>query len=82
MNFQIHGKGLKFGIYADIGYMTCGGYPGVEYHFEIDAQTFANWTVDFVKLDGCYYDMDKYYLGKVYYNRLTPQIVEFILFSV
>lgn len=45
--------GLKFGIYEDFGVRTCGGYPGSEFHMELDAQTFADWGVDYVKFDGC-----------------------------
>jgi len=52
----IHSLGLKFGIYEDFGNFTCAGYPGVVGHMEIDAQTFADWEVDYVKLDGCYSD--------------------------
>jgi alpha-N-acetylgalactosaminidase len=26
----VHSKGLKFGIYEDIGNHTCGGYPGIQ----------------------------------------------------
>lgn len=51
---QAHGLGLKFGIYEDYGNFTCAGYPGIINHMEIDAQTFADWQVDYVKLDGCY----------------------------
>ena len=38
------------------------GYPGILNHLETDAKTFAEWGVDYVKLDGCYADpseMDK-----------------------
>lgn len=28
--------------------------PGAHGHYSIDAKTFANWNVDYVKLDGCY----------------------------
>lgn len=49
----IHSKGLKFGIYEDYGTYTCAGYPGIIDHMELDAQTFAEWGVDYVKLDGC-----------------------------
>ena len=38
------------------------GYPGILNHLETDAKTFADWGVDYVKLDGCYADpseMDK-----------------------
>ena len=44
-------------MYADYGSLTCGGYPGVLNHQEIDANTFAQWGVDQVKLDGCYVDV-------------------------
>ncbi|XP_022236557.1 alpha-N-acetylgalactosaminidase-like, partial [Limulus polyphemus] len=50
----VHSKGLKLGIYQDCGILTCAGYPGSAFHFEIDAQTFADWGVDMLKLDGCY----------------------------
>ena len=54
----LHGKGLKLGIYGDYGTYTCGGYPGSIDHLELDAQTFAEWEVDYVKLDGCYSSPD------------------------
>ena len=49
-----HKLGLKFGIYADYGTHTCAGYPGTtpEY-FKTDAETFSDWGVDYVKMDGC-----------------------------
>ncbi|XP_063866116.1 alpha-N-acetylgalactosaminidase-like [Scylla paramamosain] len=50
----VHSKGLKFGIYEDLGTKTCAGYPGVLNHLETDANTFAEWGVDYIKLDGCY----------------------------
>ncbi|MPC53659.1 Alpha-galactosidase A [Portunus trituberculatus] len=50
----VHGKGLKFGIYEDLGTKTCAGYPGVLGHLQTDANTFAEWGVDYIKLDGCY----------------------------
>jgi hypothetical protein len=53
----VHSLGLKFGIYEDYGTLTCGGYPGSIDHLQLDAETFANWTVDYVKLDGCYADV-------------------------
>ena len=44
----MHGKGVYFGIYSDEGTMTCGGYPGSEYHELQDAKTLASWGVDYV----------------------------------
>ena len=50
----IHSKGLKFGMYSCAGTMTCGGYPSSFEHEFIDAQTFAEWEIDFLKYDYCY----------------------------
>jgi hypothetical protein len=50
----MHKKGLKLGIYGDVGSLTCARYPGSQHYEEIDAQTFADWKVDYVKYDGCY----------------------------
>ncbi|XP_077983617.1 alpha-N-acetylgalactosaminidase-like [Glandiceps talaboti] len=60
----IHSKGLKLGIYEDYGTHTCGGYPGSIDYLQQDAQTFADWGVDYLKFDGCYAQpssMDKGY---------------------
>merc|ERR1719443_1064464 len=50
----LHSKGFKFGIYTDRGYKTCQGLPGSYQHEELDAQTFADWGVDYVKEDNCH----------------------------
>ncbi|KAF9583617.1 hypothetical protein BGW38_009018 [Lunasporangiospora selenospora] len=50
----LHTRGFKFGIYEDAGYMTCGGYPGSQGHYDQDVAQFAAWEVDYIKLDGCY----------------------------
>ena len=49
-----HSKGVKLGIYNDYGTKTCGGYMGSEGYLQKDAQTFAEWEVDYLKMDGCY----------------------------
>lgn len=49
----VHSKGFHFGIYEDAGNATCGGYPGTLGHEQLDAETFENWGVDYLKLDGC-----------------------------
>ena len=56
----VHALGLKFGIYEDAGYETCGGFAGSgdpngggKDHFLQDARLFASWGVDYLKLDGC-----------------------------
>ena len=49
-----HSKGLKFGIYSDAGYYTCERRPGSLGYEEIDAQTYADWGVDYLKYDNCF----------------------------
>ena len=50
----VHGKGLKFGIYSCAGTHTCAGKPASCGYEEVDARTFADWGVDFLKYDFCY----------------------------
>lgn len=50
----VHSKGLKFGMYSCAGMLTCAGYPSSYDHEFIDAATFAEWGVDFLKYDYCY----------------------------
>jgi alpha-galactosidase len=50
----IHSKGLKFGIYTDIAEYTCAGMVGSLGFEENDAQTFAEWGVDYIKCDYCH----------------------------
>lgn len=50
---EIHALGLKFGIYTAIGNRTCQNLPGSWSHYARDAKTFADWGVDFVKVDSC-----------------------------
>ncbi len=49
----VHQKGLKFGMYSCAGVRTCAGYPGSYDHEFVDAKTFADWGVDFLKYDYC-----------------------------
>ena len=59
----MHGKNVSFGIYSDMGTRTCGGYPATEGHEAIDATTFAEWGVDYLKLDGCHVVPPGYAVG-------------------
>ena len=52
----IHGLGLQFGIYTDIGPKTCAGRPGSHGHFDQDAKSYAGWGVDYLKVDWCHAD--------------------------
>jgi alpha-galactosidase len=50
----IHSKGLKYGIYQDRGKLTCQQLPGSFGHERIDMETFAQWGVDYIKMDSCF----------------------------
>jgi alpha-galactosidase len=53
---RIHGLGLRFGIYTDAGTKTCQDLPAsLGYEFR-DARRFAEWGVDYVKVDWCHTD--------------------------
>jgi alpha-galactosidase len=54
----VHSKGLKLGIYEDAGTSTCAGYPGSLGHEATDAQSFADWGVDYLKYDNCFNNSD------------------------
>jgi len=49
----VHSKGLKFGLYSSPGPQTCAGYEGSLGHEMQDAQTYAEWGVDYLKYDLC-----------------------------
>ncbi len=57
----IHSNGLKFGIYGDRGLRTCHHYhagpqgtgSGSYGKEQLDANTFAEWGVDYLKYDNC-----------------------------
>uniref|UniRef100_A0A914MLR3 Alpha-galactosidase n=1 Tax=Meloidogyne incognita TaxID=6306 RepID=A0A914MLR3_MELIC len=55
----MHVRGLKFAIYSDIGDKTCAGFPGTMDHLETDAQTFAEWGSDYLKLDACNIEFER-----------------------
>lgn len=58
---EIHARGLKFGLYASPGRRTCAmiydRYPGHDLgsfgHEILDAETMADWGVDYLKYDWC-----------------------------
>ncbi|OQD60188.1 hypothetical protein PENPOL_c026G04470 [Penicillium polonicum] len=50
---QVHKLGLKIGIYSSASEVTCAGYPASLGNETIDAQTFAEWGIDYLKYDNC-----------------------------
>ncbi|XP_050536028.1 alpha-N-acetylgalactosaminidase-like [Daktulosphaira vitifoliae] len=77
----VHSKGLKFGLYEDWGNKTCAGYPGILGNEEIDAKTFAEWEVDYVKLDGCYSNIRLMDKGYPEFGRLLNKTGRPIVYS-
>ena len=51
----VHSKGLKLGIYSSPGPTDCAGSEGSYGHEQQDANTFAQWTIDYLKYDLCSY---------------------------
>ncbi|KAI9343102.1 Melibiase family protein [Obelidium mucronatum] len=52
----VHSKGLKFGLYSSAGLATCEGRPGGLHYESKDAQSYAEWGVDYIKYDNCLND--------------------------
>ena len=48
-----HLKILKFGLYSYAGTKTCAGRPGSLGYEEVDAKTYSNWGVYYLKYDNC-----------------------------
>lgn len=65
----VHSLGLKFGMYSCAGIRTCADYPASYDREFIDAETFADFGVDFLKYDFCFFPRDS--KGSLYYNRMA-----------
>eukprot|EP00929_Paragymnodinium_shiwhaense_P024010 TRINITY_DN14897_c0_g1_i6.p1 TRINITY_DN14897_c0_g1~~TRINITY_DN14897_c0_g1_i6.p1 ORF type:complete len:432 (+),score=109.30 TRINITY_DN14897_c0_g1_i6:87-1382(+) len=76
----IHSKGLKCGLYTDIGATTCGGYLALNVtadrsnsEFVKEIGNFASWGIDSLKVDGCNQDPK---VMNITYPRLSNVLVE------
>jgi alpha-galactosidase len=49
----VHSRGLKLGIYSSPGDQTCAHFEGSLGHEYQDAQTYADWGIDYLKYDLC-----------------------------
>lgn len=49
----LHARDLQLGIYSDAGIHDCGFAPGSWGYEELDAATYAEWEVDYLKYDNC-----------------------------
>ncbi|KAF1996368.1 glycoside hydrolase family 27 protein [Amniculicola lignicola CBS 123094] len=51
---KVHALGLKIGIYSSAGDWTCAGYRASLGYEELDAKTWSDWDIDYLKYDNCY----------------------------
>ena len=70
----MHAKGLKCGIYTDVGNTTCAGYEGSYNHDRDDAAAFASWGIDFVEEDSCAHDAKTMPPYHVLYQRMRDAL--------
>jgi len=71
----VHARGLKLGLYTDVGATTCEGYPaldvpvsgeadvpsvGASRGYAADLALLASWGIDPLKVDGCNQPTDHY----------------------
>jgi hypothetical protein len=63
LTHDIHSKGVRIGLYTDIGTHTCAGYAGSQGYETIDANSYGKWGIDYLKVDGCYANESVYESG-------------------
>lgn len=51
---ELNKKGFKAGIYSSNGTLTCEDLPASLYNERIDAETFAEWGIEYFKYDFCH----------------------------
>ncbi|GAB7362776.1 hypothetical protein MBLNU230_g3080t1 [Neophaeotheca triangularis] len=73
----IHSLGLGFGVYSNLGIKMCmtgepsqNGSLGYE---ELDANTFASWGADILKIDNCFSSEERGYPNVDYYPLTSPR---------
>lgn len=52
---KVNDLGLKLGIYSSNGTLTCEDLPASLYNERIDAETFAEWGIEYFKYDYCHH---------------------------
>lgn len=62
----VNSRGVKLGIYSSNGTHTCEDYPASLRHERIDAETFAQWGIEYFKYDFCH---------NVPISSLSPRII-------
>lgn len=63
----MHARGLKLGMYQDLGTKTCAGYVGTQIKdIDTDMRWFARMGTDYLKMDGCNYNESKWNQGSCF----------------
>jgi len=68
----IHSLGLKMGIYSDAGKRTCQERPGSYEYEAIDAKTYEEWGIDYLKYDWCHNGLFR--TSKEVYPRMAAEL--------
>jgi len=71
----VHGLGLKFGLYSDAGTMTCARRPGSRGYEQLDAQSYANWGVDYLKYDNCFANETDFVIDR--YQAMSTALLKY-----
>ncbi len=71
----IHSKGLKAGIYTDVGEKGCGEGGSSPQYYKRDAKLFAEWGYDLVKVDSCGAKKDEPTMRSLY-TQFSQAILE------
>ncbi|MCL2212932.1 MAG: alpha-galactosidase, partial [Oscillospiraceae bacterium] len=74
---KLNALGFKAGVYSSAGVMTCEDLPGSYGNEDIDAQTFVDWGVEYLKYDYCHVvdiPTDPHY-DKANFAEKTPPIL-------
>lgn len=70
---RAHAHDMKLGIYSCCGTQTCMGLPASFGYETIDALTFAEWEIDYLKQDWCHVPFDEAFPGMT--HREVTQIL-------
>ena len=54
LSTYVNERGLKLGLYSSNGTHTCEDYPASLYHESVDADSLAEWGIEYFKYDFCH----------------------------
>ena len=78
---DVHSMGVRLGLYTDIGTNTCVGFEGSADYEIVDANSYAAWGIDYLKVDGCYANISVYETGYPKLGKALQQTGREITYS-